>query len=84
VLVLFSIGITKGKWGTLLNALLDFKRDYDSNTPLSQVLPDLPRDHPARYGSMGCASWPMRCSRRCATRGAHTGSPRHSRLCRRR
>ena len=53
VLVLFSIGITKGKWGTLLNALLDFKRDYDSNTPLSQVLPDLPRDHPARYGSMG-------------------------------
>jgi arginine decarboxylase len=53
VLVLFSIGITKGKWGTLLNALLDFKRDYDSNTALSQVLPDLPRDHPARYGSMG-------------------------------
>jgi arginine decarboxylase len=53
VLVLFSIGITKGKWGTLLNALLDFKRDYDANTPLSQVLPDLPRDHPARYGSMG-------------------------------
>jgi arginine decarboxylase len=53
VLFLFSIGITKGKWGTLLNALLDFKRDYDSNTPLSQVLPDLPRDHPARYGNMG-------------------------------
>src|SRR6188508_2246657 len=53
ILVLFSIGITKGKWGTLLNALLDFKRDYDKNTPLSEVLPDLPRDHPARYGSMG-------------------------------
>ena len=30
ILFLFSIGITKGKWGTLLNALLDFKRDYDA------------------------------------------------------
>ena len=29
VLFLFSVGITKGKWGTLLNALLDFKVDYD-------------------------------------------------------
>ena len=26
ILVLFSIGITKGKWGTLLNGLLEFKR----------------------------------------------------------
>src|SRR4029453_17037077 len=41
ILFLFSIGITKGKWGTLLNALLDFKRDYDNNVPLSQVLPHL-------------------------------------------
>jgi arginine/lysine/ornithine decarboxylase len=41
ILFLFSIGITKGKWGTLLNALLDFKRDYDANAPLSQVLPHL-------------------------------------------
>ena len=30
VLFLFSVGITKGKWGTLLNALLDFKTDYDA------------------------------------------------------
>ena len=36
ILFLFSIGITKGKWGTLLNALLDFKRDYDANTPLAR------------------------------------------------
>ncbi|HEY6644079.1 Orn/Lys/Arg decarboxylase N-terminal domain-containing protein [Povalibacter sp.] len=41
ILVLFSIGITKGKWGTLLNALLDFKREYDLNAPLAQVLPHL-------------------------------------------
>ena len=44
ILFLFSIGITKGKWGTLLNALLDFKRDYDSNTPVAQVLPGLTSD----------------------------------------
>lgn len=53
ILVLFSIGITKGKWGTLLNALLDFKRDYDSNTPLAQALPQLAADYPDAYGSLG-------------------------------
>jgi arginine decarboxylase len=53
ILFLFSIGITKGKWGTLLNALLDFKRDYDNNTPLSEVLPHLTTNHPAVYGSLG-------------------------------
>ena len=29
IMFLFSIGITKGKWGTLLTNLLAFKRDYD-------------------------------------------------------
>ena len=53
ILFLFSIGITKGKWGTLLNALLDFKRDYDSNSPLAQVLPHLVTNHPIVYGGMG-------------------------------
>jgi arginine decarboxylase len=53
ILFLFSIGITKGKWGTLLNALLDFKRDYDANTSLAEVLPHLPANHPQVYGSMG-------------------------------
>ena len=53
VLVLFSLGITKGKWGTLLNALLDFKTDYDQNAPLASVLPGLVADHPDRYGKMG-------------------------------
>ncbi|HSE27866.1 MAG TPA: Orn/Lys/Arg decarboxylase N-terminal domain-containing protein [Gemmatimonadales bacterium] len=53
ILFLFSIGITKGKWGTLLNALLDFKRDYDSNEPLAEVLPDLVTDHPGVYGGLG-------------------------------
>jgi arginine decarboxylase len=53
ILVLFSIGITRGKWGTLVNSLLGFKRDYDNNAPLSIVLPDLVEAHPERYGGRG-------------------------------
>ena len=53
ILLLFSIGITKGKWGTLLNALLDFKRDYDGNSPLTEMMPDLASGYPAVYGSIG-------------------------------
>ncbi len=53
VRVLFSIGNTKGKWGTLLNALLEFKQDYDNNAPLEQVVPGLVNDHGATYGGMG-------------------------------
>ena len=53
ILFLFSIGITKGKWGTLLNALLDFKRDYDNNAPLAQVLPHLTSGYAAVYGGLG-------------------------------
>jgi len=53
ILFLFSIGITKGKWGTLMSALLSFKHDYDRNTPLRQALPDLVDAYPDRYGGMG-------------------------------
>lgn len=53
ILFLFSIGITKGKWGTLVNTLLSFRQDYDRNTPLAQVLPDLVESYPDRYGGMG-------------------------------
>jgi arginine decarboxylase len=53
ILFLFSIGITKGKWGTLLSALLEFKRDYDRNAPLAEVLPFLVHDHPGSYGGVG-------------------------------
>ena len=66
ILFLFSIGITKGKWGTLLNALLDFKRDYDSNTPLARgAARRWWPGTPTRYGRWGCATWPTRCSRSC-------------------
>ena len=40
-LFLFSMGVTKGKWGTLLNALFAFKEDYDNNAPLEKVLPKI-------------------------------------------
>jgi arginine decarboxylase len=53
ILVLFSIGITKGKWGSLVAGLMDFKRAYDSNAPLSESLPGLVEDHPDRYADMG-------------------------------
>lgn len=53
ILFLFSIGITKGKWGTLVNALLDFKRDYDSNLELELCLPDLLTANQQRYVGMG-------------------------------
>jgi arginine decarboxylase len=53
VLFLFSVGITKGKWGTLINTLLDFKTDYDRNAPLSEVLPGVLAAGPERYAGMG-------------------------------
>lgn len=53
VLFLFSMGVTKGKWGTLINTLLDFKRDYDANKPLAEVLPRVLAAAPARYAGLG-------------------------------
>jgi arginine decarboxylase len=53
ILFLFTIGITKGKWGTLVNALLDFKRDYEANLALDQAIPRLVASWPQRYGKLG-------------------------------
>ena len=53
VLMLFSIGITKGKWGTLIDTLIKFKEDYDNNTALEEVLPDVVKAAPQRYAGMG-------------------------------
>ena len=52
-LVLFSMGITKGKWSTLITELLNFKELYDSNAPLKRVLPALAEAHPEAYAKMG-------------------------------
>ena len=53
VLFLFSMGVTKGKWGTLLNTLLDFKVDYDRNAPLAEVVPAVVAAAPDRYAGKG-------------------------------
>jgi arginine decarboxylase len=49
VLVLFSVGTSKGKWGSLLENLFEFKRLYDTEAPLNEALPDLVHKYPNRY-----------------------------------
>lgn len=53
ILFLFSIGVTKGKWGSLVSALIEFKRDFDANARLAHVLPELVAAHPETYAEMG-------------------------------
>ena len=53
ILFLFSIGVTKGKYGTLINVGLHFKDDYDANAPLSEVLIANAASAPERYAGMG-------------------------------
>jgi len=50
--ILFTIGITKGRWNTLLTALQQFKDDYDRNQPMWRILPEFCRDH-RQYERMG-------------------------------
>jgi arginine decarboxylase len=52
-LVLFSLGITKGKWSTLVTELLNFRELHDANAPLDRVLPALVAAHHGVYGRMG-------------------------------
>src|ERR1700684_39929 len=40
VLVVFSVGTSKGKWGALLENLFEFKRLYDGEAPLEEALPE--------------------------------------------
>jgi len=44
--IMFTIGITKGRWNTLLTALQQFKDDYDKNAPLWRILPEFCAAHP--------------------------------------
>lgn len=50
--ILFTIGITKGRWNTLLTALQQFKDDYDRNQPLWRILPDFCKAYPS-YDRLG-------------------------------
>jgi arginine decarboxylase len=52
-LILFSMGITKGKWSTLTTELLAFKELYDANAPLDKALPELTHEYPDAYAGKG-------------------------------
>ncbi|KKK86848.1 hypothetical protein LCGC14_2759150, partial [marine sediment metagenome] len=50
--IMFTIGITKGRWNTLLAALQQFKDDYAKNQPMWRTMPEFCAKHP-RYEQMG-------------------------------
>ena len=50
--IMFTIGITKGRWNTLVTALQQFKDDYDKNQQLWRVLPEFVQKNP-RYERIG-------------------------------
>ena len=52
-LILFSLGITRGKWSTMIDALADFKSDYDGNVPLDRALPSIAASAGKAYAGWG-------------------------------
>jgi arginine decarboxylase len=50
--IMFTIGITKGRWNTMVAALQQFKDDYDKNQPLWKVLPEFVQKQP-HYEKVG-------------------------------
>ena len=50
--IMFTIGITKGRWNTMVTELQQFKDDYDKNQPLWKVMPAFIAKHPC-YERMG-------------------------------
>jgi arginine decarboxylase len=52
--IMFTIGITKGRWNSMLTALQQFKDDYDKNQPMWRILPEFCQKH-RKYEKMGLA-----------------------------
>ena len=50
--IMFTIGITKGRWNTMVTELQQFKDAYDANAPLWHVLPKFIAAFPA-YENLG-------------------------------
>ncbi|SFZ78032.1 arginine/lysine/ornithine decarboxylase [Chitinimonas taiwanensis] len=44
--IMFTIGITKGRWNTLVTELQQFKDAYDANSPLWRVMPEFIAKNP--------------------------------------
>ncbi len=45
--IMFTIGITKGRWNSMVTELQQFKDDYDNNVPLWKVLPKFIQGNPS-------------------------------------
>jgi len=50
--IMFTIGITKGRWNSMVTELQQFKDDYDKNQPLWRVLPEFIAKN-SRYEKIG-------------------------------
>ena len=50
--IMFTIGITKGRWNTLVTELQQFKDDYDNNAPMWRILPEFVNKYP-QYEKVG-------------------------------
>jgi arginine decarboxylase len=50
--IMFTIGITKGRWNTLVTELQQFKDAYDQNHPMWRLMPEFIGKHP-RYEKLG-------------------------------
>ncbi len=70
--IMFTIGITKGRWNTLLTALQQFKDDYDKNEPMWRILPEFCAAHPQATSASACATC-ARASTRCTPRATSRG-----------
>ncbi|MDD5335239.1 MAG: arginine/lysine/ornithine decarboxylase [Rhodoferax sp.] len=52
--IMFTIGITKGRWNSMLTALQQFKDDYAKNQPMWRILPEFCQKY-LKYENMGLA-----------------------------
>jgi arginine decarboxylase len=50
--IMFTIGITKGRWNSMVTELQQFKDDYDQNLPLWRVMPQFAAKYP-QYDKVG-------------------------------
>jgi arginine decarboxylase len=50
--IMFTIGITKGRWNTMVTELQQFKDDFDRNQPLWRAMPEFIAKHPC-YEKIG-------------------------------
>lgn len=44
--IMFTIGITKGRWNSMVTELQQFKDDYDQNLPLWRIMPEFVERNP--------------------------------------